>query len=265
MSLTKQLQSTEISPRTALFSVVALLAVSAGVIVGIVKFAGGTSGETADHPTRQSIRHSSSPTAKAETTGEDRGADDARSYDVIVSRNIFRSPATGQTITAQPAGTSASAAVPTPPPSKTNTPPPPPSQRDNTPHRARPRIACTGIVNIDGVTYALLENLDLQRAQYTALNGMAFGYQLIDIRAQSVTLAANGETVMLRVGENKSEEVTAPANGEATESKEPTDVKPDAAPGDGGNAPGDARPGMPPGGMMFNRQGSPRRRATREG
>ncbi len=78
-----------------------------------------------------------------------------------------------------------------------------------------PQVAFTGVVDINGEHYALLESLEDHLSHYTRVGSTAFGYKLVAIGEKSVTVETNGESIELNIGDNKEEEDDRAGRGHA--------------------------------------------------
>lgn len=199
--MASSLRTTDVSPRAALFSIFGLIVVMTGAIFGIVKLMNRAPAvEPAVPPA--ALQSATFAPASSKTTP----VKVSRNYRLIVKRNLFRStgkaaPAGSGPLNPLPIGVlnaknSATVTKIVPP----FTPPKP----------TGPKLAYTGHVEIAGVTYALIENLDQSVAQYTRVDGMAFGCRLTEIAARYVTLDQNGQKITLQIGDNKVEDLSRP-------------------------------------------------------
>jgi len=238
MSMMKQMRSQPLTPRTALVSIVLFVVATAGVMAMVVKMVSGASGGSASHarPSRPTASVAGKATLiAAKTTAPANAKPD---YSVIVARNLFQVKAV---VTEK---------VAPPPPVKIGKPAPPPAKSIFKPtivnsvapfqvkNDAKPQLALTGVVDIAGTTYALLESLEDHKTQYTRPGSAAFGYTLVSVAEKSATMEANGATFVLNIGENK-EEVKLERPATAT----PQPNQPGAAPGPGTGGPGMGGPG----------------------
>jgi hypothetical protein len=227
MSLVNKLRSTEVTPRTALLSIVGLVLATAGVLTAVVKLVNAPS-SSAEAPERVEapVATASAPELNSgKTAVEPLGTPD---YAVIVKRNLFRP--TGKIAVAPPVAPPIQA--PPPIPRFTGVPPfiPFASSEPTVPILPPPPLAFTGVVEIAGETYALIEHLESKEAQYVPLDGTAFDCTVTQIAARSIGLEYAGRPFTLDLGENKTEpEPTPPA------------AQPSAPPG-GGTPPGGAAP-----------------------
>jgi hypothetical protein len=180
----------EISPRTAVFSIVTLLVVTVGGIVGVTRYLAGPAVRP-ERDTRAARPAAVAEEPVADYTGSDIG--------VIAARNLFK---VEEHAKASPVVT-APLPLPTPPPK------PPPQVRPYTPPPARPagpKLVFTGVVELPAGTFALIENLDTSRSLYARVGGMAFDYQVVAVSAKSVTLQKMDQMLTLVAGEGKPEE-----------------------------------------------------------
>jgi hypothetical protein len=244
MSVMSRMKSTDVSPKTALISILVFLLVAGGAIFGLVKLLTGSSGTTA--AVEPDLRPAITAAAKApaKNTAVPVTTDDA----IIVKRNLFR-------LSGAPVGPIIPPNADMPPPPFGNvapvTPPafvPPPPQ---------PKLAYTGIVEIAGKNYALIENLESKMAEYICVGSMAFGYKLLDVNAEFATIEVTGQPVTLNMGANKVEETTAkPAEpAPAAPAAQPAATPPAAT----------ATPEPAPGNRFPNREGRGRGRSPQEG
>jgi len=189
-------KSAALSPRTTLIALSVFVLVIIGVIVFIMKLNGSSGSAIALAPTKTVAQ----PSPKAMDTIGDVTADltpAGDNYSVVVSRNIFQ--------------VQAGSAVATPPKPAPNSPPISISPVfPSTPTVQVPSVVFTGVVEIAGVKYALLENLLDHHAQYTRVGSEAFGYTLTTIDGRSATLTMDGSTTILNMGDNKAAEKTTP-------------------------------------------------------
>jgi len=164
-------------------------------------------------------------------------------YAVIVKRDLFRSlavtpPAPGPVKTARLPILSKPVRVAEPPPF---------AMHHDSANASTSAVAFTGLVIIAGTQYALLESVEDHVAKYVRKGGSAFGFTLKEITEQAVTLDLDGQTIVLNLGDNKTEEATSrpqetpPANAAGnTNTNQPER-------GAAGGAPGGMPNGMPPG------------------
>lgn len=230
MSLTTKLRTAEVTPRTALMSIGGLLLLTVGVMTAVVKLTSAPSPRHVAPPRPSPVAESSRRGAKAaDIYVMPRSEAD---YAVIISRNLFRS-------LARPPLLFPPAMLPPFQP----TPPPPavpisniaPFQTTTTPPvktSTRPKVAFTGVVDIAGDTYALLENLDTQLSQYTHVGSEAYGCKLVEIAGHAVTLEYGGETFTLNMGDNKTESAPAPTSAKTADGNTG-----DSGTGEGGSPP----------------------------
>ncbi|NCO36094.1 MAG: hypothetical protein AUJ92_16890 [Armatimonadetes bacterium CG2_30_59_28] len=156
-------------------------------------------------------------------------------YRVIGTRNIFNPPFSEKDA-ANPSGKllpPAPAAITPPMPGVPRLPNPghripmgmgPPSLRTL---NASP-IAATGIVRMDGKPYVLLEHLADKESATVGIGDAAFGYTLVSIVGENVTLRGPQGNVSLELGQNK--KAGSPSNLE--EKKPDVTPSPDGAPSD---------------------------------
>jgi len=250
MSVLDKLRATEVTPRTALLSIAILVLAAAGVLAVVVKLMNGPSSAAAV-PERPDAPV---PTASAPAPATNHGKFAAMpagkpDYAVIVKRNLFRSTEKIAAVILVPPPV-----LPTTPPvlPKSSVPPYTPFGNAAPATPAPPSLAYTGVVEVGGETYALIEQLESHDAQYVRKGGTAFDCTVTDIAPRAVTLEYVGTTFTLNLGENKTE-------------PEPT-PPPAAQPNNGqpGNTPGAVPPGGRPGfgsGMPPNGNGGYQGRA----
>jgi hypothetical protein len=260
MSMLTQLKSTDVSPRAAFISVLGLLVVSTGVILWVVRGASGVSGQGVERSPRRPATPAQAIAARAQASAP---APEVSSYAVIVSRNLFQAPpgsvppaTTPQNSAPPPVFPPAGDAPQVEPFSPTLQPAEPPP---------RPKVACTGIVEIAGQPYALLEQLELATAKYVQVGESAFDCTLTAISARGVTLEANGEVFTLAVGANKVE--PEPAKPDPQQGEGGTGKPPEGPPAEGAAPNGAGQNGAAPR-PPTNGEGAPgrsSRRRVREG
>lgn len=204
MNVLQQFRVKDLTPRTITLSIALFVLATSGVVVAVVV---KTMPGSATAGIVKSMRYVNGPAAAASTPAAAAAANPAvngQDYSVIVSRNLFH-----------PLETTITVAPPVKPmlpvkvtPIKVSTPIFSSVTRVAQPQV--PELAYTGIVDVGGVQYALLERLEDQRAQYTRVGGSAFGYTLVALAEQAATLQANGTTMVLNIGANKQEEAITP-------------------------------------------------------
>ena len=149
------LRATEITPRTAFFSIGALVLVTVGTVFGVKSFLAGPSTPPAVIVKEQTAKENGTTltvtaNGKATETGNDQ-----RTYAVITQRNLFapviKPPA--------PVTPPVKATVKPPPVAPRNRVPPVMPSHPMTPSIDTKNIAFTGIVTLPSGTYALLEEL----------------------------------------------------------------------------------------------------------
>lgn len=226
MSMKQPGKSAALTPQTTLIVIAVFLLASVGVVMAVVKMA-GSSGNAVTAVARPSLPAPATTGAThADVAGE--LTREAQNYTVVVSRNLF-----------QAQGGAAVVTKPKPAP----TPSPPPIIVPvfvNTPTVQAPTVAFTGVVEIAGDKYALLENLLDHHAQYTRVGSEAFGYTLKSIDGRSVTLVMDGTSMLLNMGDNKVSEKTTPP---VTAAPQTPAVAGDGAGGTTPNTPGGMTPG----------------------
>ena len=187
MSMMSSLKATEVTPRTVLLSLAVFLLLTGGVIAGVMKLVNGSSTVTPVEKPR-APHNAVKPAAKPDARETFVPAGD---YTIIIKRDLFHSgpiiPPKGDVPPVAPSPFASVGPV---------TPPPPPAP-------PAPKIAYTGHVEIGSDTFALLESLDTQIAQYARVGDMAFGCKLTAIDTNYVKLEVSGQTITLNIGENK--------------------------------------------------------------
>ncbi len=202
MSLLQNLQKKEMTPRTVILSISIFVLAVAGALALFVKLLTGSPAvavRTPMQPATPASMTNTLPIAPAKAAAMEKLAAEEGDYAVITKRDLFRSSAT-KIAAVPPAETPQKNVFDAAP-----TAPAAPSEP------TQPQVAFTGAVDIAGQKYALLESLDDHLSQYTRIGGTAFGYTLMGIADRSVTLEANGETLILKMGDNKEEEAFTPA------------------------------------------------------
>ncbi|MHB9110257.1 MAG: hypothetical protein ACYDCO_24655, partial [Armatimonadota bacterium] len=211
MSLVNKLQSTDVSPRTVLFSIVILVLATAGVLTVVVKLMNGPS-------TPRERETQLLPVPTVSTVTRDPGKTTAAlpveaDYGVIVKRNLFRPTGTAVAAVAAPPPQLPPPVLPVKPPEKPAVVPPfKPivNTAPTTPPVAQPKLAYTGVVEIASETYALIEHLDKHEAQYVSKGGAAFECKVVEITPIAVAIEYMGTPFTLTLGENKKEEAAPP-------------------------------------------------------
>ena len=253
MSLVNKMQSTDVSPRTVLLSIVVLVLATAGVLTAVVKLM------NAPAPSRGPQLVDLPPTPVATVSVPARGPDKSTGaspvkadYSIIVKRNLFR-----PTQTAVAAVTAPPPAVPiAPPPAKPPVVPPfKPlvNPAPATPPVAQPKLAYTGMVEVGGETYALIEHLDTREAQYVRKGGTAFECKVVEVTPVSVAIEHMGAPFTLNLGENKKEETAPPPAAQSGNQPPSGGQPPAAAPPGGPQPPNGGRPEGREGRGRFNR------------
>lgn len=216
MSFVNKLQSTDVSPRTVLLSIVVLVLATAGVLAVVVKLMNGPSANQANREAK--LPPMPVPAAGATTVapGKDTGLLPVKAdYGVIVTRNLFRPTETAVAAVAVPPQTLPPPVFPVKPPVKpVSVPPFKPivNTAPTTPPVPQPKLAYTGVVEIAGETYALIEHLDTHEAQYVREGSVAFECKVVKITPIAVAIESMGTPFTLNLGENKKEpEPTPPA------------------------------------------------------
>ena len=221
MNLLNRLRSTEVSSRTAVIAVVAVVLVTAGGATLIVRVLNRPAVEplVLTTPTSQALP----ATTRAATSGLPEQGDSpimGQAYDLIVQRGLFQPfPAT---LAAQ-AGPSAPEA---PLPALIEFDLPEPLMAGGWPESA-PSVYCTGIVEVTGQAYALLENGEPGIGEYASVGGMALGYRVLEIGADYVVVESRGETSELSIRNNKPD--AEQSAEQATEGESPTAASPEGA------------------------------------
>jgi len=204
MSMVDRLRSTQITPRTAIFSILALVVVLSGVIVTVRKMT-DTSPAYAVAP--KTSKGAGVDVKIDETRGSKVAAAAASDspYAIIVERNLFR-PVTGAP---EQSGTPGGSKPPAPP-VKPPLPPMPVAPQGNI-DEVKKNIAFTGAVGMPSGQMALLENLQSKETKFVTQGESAFGYRVMTISSQLVVLEKNGLQFTLSMGENKPDAPAAPA------------------------------------------------------
>lgn len=223
MSMMNKMQSTDISPKTALLSIIGFLAVSGVAITFIVRMVSGTPAETVNRPSLRPAAQISAIT-RGKAQAKPLAAD---AYNIIVARNLFNSGA--PKVVASTTQPPLVIETKTPPPTTPVAPFTPVVVTPTMPKPARPKLAYTGLVEIAGQSYALLENLELGLAQYTRAGSTVFGCTLVAISPREVMLEQEGETFALRYGDDKPDPAPeAPKKEEAKPAPEGAAATPNA-------------------------------------
>jgi len=256
MSLMTKLRSTEVTPRTALLSIAVLVLATAGVLTAVVKLMNGAHADKPDHTDRPA------PPVAMETYDPGKIADlppGKPDYTIIIKRNLFR-PVEGAVATIVPPAT----ANPLPPPLGKKPASVPPFQpfANSTPAAPTvtpPKLAYTGVVEIAGETYALIEHLESHEAKYVRLGGTAFDCKATEITARAVDLEYAGMPFTLNLGENKTEPApTPPPAAQPNNQPPPGGGQPPAAGNTGAEGPRPDGGGRPAGrGGRDNRGSNP--------
>jgi len=254
MSLVNKLQSTDISPRTALFSIVVLVLATAGVLAVVMKLinAPASSRERNEANLPPVTGQPASVTAR----GPEKIVESSFSqpdYGVIVARNLFRPTETAVAVTASPSPLP----IPGPAPATRSGSVPPlklfVNNNPTTPPVEQPKLAYTGVVVIADETYALIEHLDTHEAQYVSKGGTAFECKVVEITPISVAIEYMGTPFTLKLGENKKEPEPTPPPAAQQGNQPPSDGQPSA-----GGPPGSGGPQPPNGGQFQGREGGRR-------
>jgi len=259
MSVVDKLRGTEVTPRTALLSIVVLLLATAGVLTAVVKVLNGPSSSagtpekagapiTAAKASGDGGKYAPAPAGKAD-------------YGVIAKRNLFHSPRKIEVAAVAPV-------APPPFPTKKQTEPFNPFRSGpTTPEMTPPPLAFTGVVEVGGETYALIEHLESHDAQYVPVGGKAFGCTVTEINARAVSLEIGNTPFMLNIGENKTEPEPTPPPAAQQNNRQPGGAPPDGAAQPGGGQPGEGRfnRGMPPNGDGLQGRGGRFNRENNQG
>ncbi|HEY3379703.1 MAG TPA: hypothetical protein VGL77_19690 [Armatimonadota bacterium] len=194
MSTRHGLQATAVSPRTAFFSITALVLVMAGA-VSLVKLG-------SDRGLTPAESHAKRPHAAQGQAMQSVSARAPEDYAIIVKRNLFQA-----TLTKTPPQ------LLLPPPAPTKIAPVFPFVKTTPGNQASGasattlRLAYTGMVETPAGRYVLLEAVDTKEAQYVPIGGMAFGCRVVEATNDAVTLDQDGNAVVLSLGTNKVEDV----------------------------------------------------------
>jgi len=222
----KQLSATNVNSRTALLSLGVFVLLTAGVIVLVIKL---TTGTPAGASTPEIARAADPSRSRPSAPPADQAAGGTRDYAVIPQRNLF-----------QPSEvrTAAPAAPPSAPPQVSK---PVPAPDAPFPYRppfsrgvSRPPLACTGIVEIGGDQYALLEHTGLGLSQYTRVGGVAFDCAVLDISDRAAMLDFEGDLFTLRIGDYKVEQATTSPDAASASSTAAAENTPPARSGNAG-------------------------------
>ncbi len=214
MNLLNQLRSTEVSSRTAVIAALAVVLVTAGGATLIVRALTEPAVEPLELTTPTS---QAAPAAtRAAMSGRPEQGDSpitGQAYDLIVHRDLF-----------QPSPAALAAQAPLPALIEFELPEPlmawgPPESASS--------VYCTGIVEITGQAYALLENGEPGIGEYAPVGGMALGYRVLEIGADYVVVESRGETSELSIRNNKPD--AEQSAEQATEGDSPTAASPEGA------------------------------------
>ena len=216
------LRATEITPRTAFFSIGALVLVTVGTVFGVKSFLAGPSTPPAVIVKEQTAKENGTTltvtaNGKATETGNDQ-----RTYAVITQRNLFapviKPPA--------PVTPPVKATVKPPPVAPRNRVPPVMPSHPMTPSIDTKNIAFTGIVTLPSGTYALLEELSTQKTEYVLVGGSAFNFRVASLVDKTVTLEQNGQMATLALGDHKPDAPAGTASPAATPNSGSTQTAP---------------------------------------
>jgi len=207
MNLLNRLRSTEVSSRTAVIAVLTVVLVTAGGATLIMRALTEPAVEPLELTTPTS--KASPATTRAATSGLPGQGDSpimGQAYDLIVQRDLF-----------QPSPAASAAEAPLPALIEFELPEPlmawgPPESASS--------VYCTGIVEITGQAYALLENGEPGIGEYAPVGGMALGYRVLEIGADYVVVESRGQTSQLSIRNDKPE--AEQSAKEATEGESPT-------------------------------------------
>jgi hypothetical protein len=216
--------NTEVSPRTAVFSLLGLLLLSGGVVFGVVRMHNAPAEEPALRPkaARPAVTAPAPATTAADTATTKAGGKDA--YAVIVTRNLFGGMVSTPPVTKKYTGPlSPFAGKPLPVVTPFN-------PTVTTPEVPRPKLAYTGLVEVAGVTYALIESPEYDIAQYTRVGGTAFGCKVTAIGTQLISVEYQGASFDLMLGENKTDVPIAPPKATAPPAQPAPNAQPAANP-----------------------------------
>ena len=196
----KQLRAKDLTPRTIVLSLCIFVLATTGIMAVVVKAMTGSAAAGTVNAVRHVDARAPLPSTQV-AAGKAIPAPNGQDYTVIVKRNLFHAL---ETI----------AVAPPPPPVKI-VPPPPPPDTGPAPFQTStatpaPQVAFTGVVDIGGEQYALLESLEDHLSQYTRVGSSAFGYKLVSIGDKAVTVETSGEQLVLNIGDNKQEEAITP-------------------------------------------------------
>ena len=206
MNLLNRLRSTEVSSRTAVIAALAVVLVTAGGATLIVRALTEPAVEPLELTTPTST---ASPATTPATSGLPEQGDSpiiGQAYDLIVQRGLF-----------QPSPVALAPEAPLPALIEFDLPEP--LMAGGWPGSA-PLVYCTGIVEITGQAYALLENGEPGIGEYAPVGGMALGYRVLEIGADYVVVESRGETSELSIRNNKPD--AEPSAEQAAEGQSPT-------------------------------------------
>lgn len=219
MSIVDRLRSIQVSPRVAMYCLLAMIVLLSAVVVTVRKIADTTpayavAGKSGDKSAGVNARvdekkEKSNPKPAAESKSED-------PYAIIVKRNLFKPLTTGSL---------AQGAKPTPSPDVKSPLPPMPVAPAGNIDEVKKNIAFTGAVGMPSGQQALFENLQTKETRFVSQGESVFGYRVLTISSQLVVLEKNGLQFTLTMGENKP---NAPA---AAPPKPGSEQKPGGPPG----------------------------------
>ena len=205
MSVLDRLRTTQVTPRTAVYSIIVLVAVLGSAVVAVRKMADtspvhAVAGKPAVKSGKVDVKidEKKAVSAKDALKAED-------PYAIIAERNLF-----------SPVGSSSTASMPAKLP--TSAPPPKPSIPPMTLpvpmgniDEVKKHVAFTGAVGMPSGQQALLENLQTKETKFVGQGESAFGYRVVTISSQLVVLEKNNLQFTLTMGENKSDAPAAAA------------------------------------------------------
>lgn len=205
MSVLDRLRTTQITPRTAAYCIIALVVLLSIAVVTVRKMSDtspvyAVAGKTASKSEGVDVKIDEKKGEKARAAS--RSADP---YAVIVERNLFR-PVTAASLASVAPNPPAPA-----PPTKAPLPPMPIAPQGNI-DEVKKNVAFTGAVGMPSGQQALLENLQTKETKFVGQGESAFGYRVVTISSQLVVLEKNGLQFTLTMGENKPD-APAPAAG----------------------------------------------------
>lgn len=198
MSAIDRLRSIQVSPRIAVYCMIAMIVLLSGVVVAVRK--------VADTTPAYAVAGKSGATGINARADEKKGGPGAviasksgDPYAIITERNLFQPVGDVQ----QPSQ-GGKPTTPPPPSVKPLLPPMPVAPAGNI-DEVKKNIAFTGAVGMPNGQQALLENLQSKETRFVGQGESAFGYRVMTINSQLVVLEKNGLQFTLTMGENKTD------------------------------------------------------------